>query len=230
MKPLILVITLIHLSACSFGSNKDNCSLKNSVNSDVGNSYDVKVGKNISRFVDENRIFLNYDQKEIINRYKKLNSNYMVLKILDKLPAEIGFADGTVVNNVEENKHYMSNLDTHINFKTNYIFFKSTNYVPYDDKIFNTIAKMLGDQIYVINGNKVDDKDLDKNINLFIKRLECSTSSQEEVLEWNVNDIRIILEASGNKNEKLTSLFLQLILQRKRIKNMRHQYISVLYL
>lgn len=207
MKSFILVIALIHLSACSFGSNKDNCSLKNSVNSDVGNSYDVKVGKNISRFVDENRIFLNYDQKEIINRYKKLNSNYMVLKILDKLPAEIGFADGTVGNNIEENKHYMSNLDTHINFKTNYIFFKSTNYVPYDGKILNTIAKMLGDQIYVINGNKVDDKDLDKNINLFIKRLECNISSQEEVLEWNVNDIHIILEASGNKNEKLTSLF-----------------------
>ncbi|WP_327857746.1 hypothetical protein [Acinetobacter guillouiae] len=215
MKSFILVIALIHLSACSFGSNKDNCSLKNSENSDVGNSYDVKVGKNIYSFVDENRIFLNYDQKEIINRYKKLNSNYMVLKVLDKLPAEIGFADGTVGNNVEENKHYMSNLDTHINFKTNYMFFKSTNYVPYDDKIFNTIAKMLGDQIYVINGNKVDDKDLDKNINLFIKRLECSTSSQEEVLEWNVNDIRIILEASGNKNEKLTSLFFTVYFTKK---------------
>ena len=54
-----------------------------------------------------------------------------------------------------------------------------------------------------------------KNINLFIKRLECSTSSQEEVLEWNVNDIHIILEASGNKNEKLTSLFFTVYFTKK---------------
>lgn len=57
MKSFILVIALINLSACSFDSNKDNYSLKNSENSDVGNSYDIKVGKNISSFVDENRIF-----------------------------------------------------------------------------------------------------------------------------------------------------------------------------
>ncbi|MBJ8445837.1 hypothetical protein RFY44_13280 [Acinetobacter bereziniae] len=217
MKFLILILTIFLISAFAFlfKSNNNDCIVGNSENSNVGNSYDVRVGKNISRFVDENKIFLNYNQKEIINRYKKLNSNYMVLKVLDKLPVEVGFADGTVGNNMEDNKNYMSNLDANINFKTGYIFFKSTNYVPYDNKIENNIAKMLGDQVYVINANKVDHKNLDENIKLFIKKIECSTSSQEEVVEWNINDMHIILEASGNKNEKQNSLFFTVYFTKK---------------
>ncbi|MBJ9374387.1 hypothetical protein [Acinetobacter sp. TGL-Y2] len=215
MKLLVLFVIILSLSVCSVDSNEGDCNIKKSENSDVVNSYDVRVGKNISKFVDENKIFLNYNQKEIINRYKKLNSNYMVLKVLDKLPVEVGFADGTVGNNVEDNKNYMSNLDANINFKTGYIFFKSTNYVPYDNEIENNIAKMLGDQVYVINANKVDHKNLDENIKLFIKKIECSTSSQEEVVEWNINDMHIILEASGNKNEKQNSLFFTVYFTKK---------------
>ncbi|MCU4316176.1 hypothetical protein [Acinetobacter bereziniae] len=215
MKLLVLFVIILSLSACSVDSNEGDCNIKKSENSDVVNSYDVRVGKNISKFVDENKIFLNYNQKEIINRYKKLNSNYMVLKVLDKLPVEVGFADGTVGNNVEDNKNYMSNLDANINFKTGYIFFKSTNYVPYDNEIENNIAKILRDQVYVINANKVDHKNLDENIKLFIKKIECSTSSQEEVVEWNINDMHIILEASGNKNEKQNSLFFTVYFTKK---------------
>lgn len=212
---LIIIIFLINAFAFLFKLNNSDCKVRNSENSDVGNNYDVRVGKNISKFVDENKFFLNYNQKEIINRYKGLNSNYMVLKVLDKLPVEVGFADGTVGNNVEDNKNYMSNLDANINIKTGYIFFKSTNYVPYDNEIENNIAKMLGDQVYVINANKVDHKNLDENIKLFIKKIECSTSLQEEVVEWNINDMHIILEASGNKNEKQNSLFFTVYFTKK---------------
>jgi hypothetical protein len=217
MKFLILILTIFLISAFAFlfKSNNSDCKVRDSENSHVGNSYDVRVGKNISSFVDENKIFLFYNTKEIINRYKKLNSNYMVLKFLDKLPVEVGFADGTVANNMEDNKNYMSNLDANINFKTGYMFFKSTNYVPYDNEIENNIAQMLGDQVYVINANKVDHKNLDENIEIINKKIECSTSSQEEVVEWNINDIHIILEASGNKNKKQNSLFITVYFTKK---------------
>ena len=56
MKSFILVIALIHLSACSFGSNKDNCSLKNSENIKNENGYDVRVARDISSFVENNKI------------------------------------------------------------------------------------------------------------------------------------------------------------------------------
>lgn len=208
MKPLILVIALIHLSACSFGSNKDNCSLKNSVNSDVGNSYDIKVGKNISRFVDENRIFLNYDQKEIINRYKKLNSNYMVLKVIDSLSPEIGFSDGTVNNNVKKSFDYISRLSANSNLKGNHIFFSSDNYVPYSEQLEEKIVSMVKDQIYVVSGDNVGGEDLNSKVSTFIKKLKCSNSNEPEVEEWNVNDMHIVLEADGKqiKNRKYNSL------------------------
>lgn len=208
MKSFILVIALIHLSACSFGSNKDNCSLKNSENSDVGNSYDVKVGKNISRFVDENRIFLNYDQKEIINRYKKLNSNYMALKVIDSLSPEKGFSDGTVNNNVKKNFDYISRLSANSNLKGNHIFFISDNYVPYSEQLEEKIVSMVKDQIYVVSGDKVGGEDLNSKVSTFIKKLKCSNSNEPEVEEWNVNDMHIVLEADGKqiKNRKYNSL------------------------
>jgi len=208
MKSFILVIALIHLSACSFGSNKDNCSFKNSENSDVGNSYDVKVGKNISSFVDENRIFLNYDQKEIINRYKKLNSNYMVLKVIDSLSPEIGFSDGTVNNNVKKNFDYISRLSANSNLKGNHIFFSSDNYVPYSEQLEEKIVSMVKDQIYVVSGDNVGGEDLNSKVSTFIKKLKCSNSNEPEVEEWNVNDMHIVLEADGKqiKNRKYNSL------------------------
>ena len=61
MKFLILILTIFLISAFAFlfKSNNNDCIVGNSENSNVGNSYDVRVGKNISRFVDENKIFLN---------------------------------------------------------------------------------------------------------------------------------------------------------------------------
>ncbi|KAF5272949.1 hypothetical protein FQR65_LT17286 [Abscondita terminalis] len=88
--------------------------------------------------VDVINVLNNHGDSEIA--YNKMLGDLLVL---DKLPVEVGFADGTVGNNVEDNKNYMSNLDANINIKTGYIFFKSTNYVPYDNEIENNIAKML---------------------------------------------------------------------------------------
>jgi len=48
MKFLILLVVILSLSACSFDSNKDNCSLKNSENIKNENGYDVRVARDIS--------------------------------------------------------------------------------------------------------------------------------------------------------------------------------------
>lgn len=99
---MILLVVVLSLSACSFDSNKDNCSLKNSENIKDENGYDVRVARDISSFVENNKIYLNYDQNEIIKRYFELNSQYLVLKVLDSLSPEVGFSDGTVNNKCEE--------------------------------------------------------------------------------------------------------------------------------
>ncbi len=54
---LILTIFLISVFTFLFKSNNSDCKVRNSENSNVGNSYDVRVGKNISKFVDENKFF-----------------------------------------------------------------------------------------------------------------------------------------------------------------------------
>lgn len=208
MKSFILVIALIHLSACSFDFNKTKCNVEADEKTNSEDGYDVKVGKNISSFVDENRIFLNYDQKEIINRYKKLNSNYMVLKVIDSFSPEKGFSDGTVNNNVKKNFDYISRLSANSNLKGNHIFFSSDNYVPYSEQLEEKIVSMVEDQIYVVSGDNVGGEDLNSKVSTFIKKLKCSNSNEPEVEEWNVNDMHIVLEADGKqiKNRKYNSL------------------------
>ncbi|MEK7740539.1 MAG: hypothetical protein AAB326_10990 [Pseudomonadota bacterium] len=208
MKSFILVIALIHLSACSFGSNKDNCSLKNSENIKNENGYDVRVARDISSFVENNKIYLNYDQNEIIKRYFELNSYYLVLKVLDSISPEKGFSDGTINNNVKKNFDYISRLSANSNLKGNHIFFSSDNYVPYSEQLEGKIVSMVKDQIYVVSGDKVGVEDLNSKVSTFIKKLKCSNSNEPEVEEWNVNDMHIVLEADGKqiKNRKYNSL------------------------
>lgn len=117
MNFLILLVVILSLSACSFESNKDNCSLINSENIKNENGYDVRIARDISSFVENNKIHLNYDQNEVIKRYFELNSHYLVLKVLDSLPPEIGFSDGTVNNSVKRNFDYISHLSANSNLK-----------------------------------------------------------------------------------------------------------------
>ncbi|MDN5648284.1 MAG: hypothetical protein L0G93_08150 [Acinetobacter sp.] len=205
---LILVIALIHLSACSFDSTKDSCSLNNSENIKNENGYDVRVARDISSFVENNKIYLNYDQNEIIKRYFELNSHYLVLKVLDSLSPEIGFSDSTVNNNVKKNFDYISRLSANSNLKGSHIFFSSDNYVPYSEQLEEKIVSMVKDQIYVVSGDNVDGEDLNSKVSTFIKKLKCSNSNEPEVEEWNVNDMHIVLEADGKqiKNRKYNSL------------------------
>lgn len=208
MNFLILLVVILSLSACSFDSNKDNCSLKNSENIKNENGYDVRVARDISSFVENNKIYLNYDQNEIIKRYFELNSHYLVLKVLDSLSPEVGFSDGTVNNNVKKNFDYISRLSANSNLKGNHIFFSSDNYVPYSEQLEEKIVSMVKDQIYVVSGDKVGGVDLNSKVSTFIKKLQCSNSNDPEVEEWNVNDIHIVLEADGEqiKNKKYDSL------------------------
>lgn len=208
MKFLILLVVVLSLSACSFDSNKDNFSLKNSENIKDENGYDVRVARDISSFVENNKIYLNYDQNEIIKRYFELNSQYLVLKVLDSLSPEVGFSDGTVNNNVKKNFDYISRLSANSNLKGNHMFFSSDNYVPYSEQLEEEIVSMVKDQIYVVSGDKVGGVDLNSKVSTFIKKLKCSNSNEPEVEEWNVNDMHIVLEADGKqiKNRKYNSL------------------------
>ncbi|MCT9980138.1 hypothetical protein M2R48_17570 [Acinetobacter sp. I-MWF] len=208
MKFLILLVVVLSLSACSFDSNKDNCSLKNSENIKDENGYDVRVARDISSFVENNKIYLNYDQNEIIKRYFELNSQYLVLKVLDSLSPEVGFSDGTVNNNVKKNFDYISRLSANSNLKGNHMFFSSDNYVPYSEQLEEEIVSMVKDQIYVVSGDKVGGVDLNSKVSTFITKLKCSNSNEPEVEEWNVNDMHIVLEADGKqiKNRKYNSL------------------------
>ncbi|WP_288380428.1 hypothetical protein [uncultured Acinetobacter sp.] len=210
MKFLILMLTIFLISAFAFlfKSNNNDCKVRNSENSNVGNSYDVRVGRNISRFVDENKIFLNYNQNEIIKRYFELNSLYLILKVLHSLSPEVGFADGTVNNGVKRNFDYISDLSANSNLKGNHIFFSSDNYVSYIEDIEEKIVSMIKDQIYVVSGEKVGSVDLNSKVNAFIRKLQCGDSNMPEVEEWNINDMHIILEADGKqiKNSKYNSL------------------------
>lgn len=208
MNFLILLVVILSLSACSFESNKDNCSLINSENIKNENGYDVRIARDISSFVENNKIHLNYDQNEVIKRYFELNSHYLVLKVLDSLPPEIGFSDGTVNNSVKRNFDYISHLSANSNLKGNYIFFSSDNYVPYRDNLEEKIVSMIKDQIYVVSGGQVSSADLNSKVKNFIHKLQCSDSNVTEVEEWNINDIHIILEAEGKqiKNRKYNSL------------------------
>ncbi|MBJ8454314.1 hypothetical protein I6M90_21530 [Acinetobacter bereziniae] len=206
MNFFILLAVILSLSACSFDSNKDNCSLTKSEN--IKNGYDVRVGRDISSFIENNKIYLNYDQNEIIKRYFELNSHYLILKVLDGLPPEIGFSDGTVNNSVKRNFDYISHLSVNSSLKGNHIFFSSDNYVPYSEQLEEEIMSMIKDQIYVVSGNKVATADLNSKVNAFIRELHCSDSNIPEVEEWNINDMHIILEADGKqiKNRKYNSL------------------------
>lgn len=210
MKFLILILTIFLISAFAFlfKSNNGDCKVSNSENSDIENSYDVRVGRDISLFVENNKIYLNYNQNETIKRYFELNSHYLILKVLDGLPPEIGFSDGTVNNSVKRNFDYISHLSVNSNLKGNHIFFSSDNYVPYSEKLEEEIVSMIKDQIYVVSGKKVGSADLDSKVNAFIRKLHCSDSNIPEVEEWNINDIHIVLEADGKqiKNRKYNSL------------------------
>ena len=208
MKYFIFVMALIHLSACSFDSTEDSCSLNNSENIKNENGYDVRVARDISSFVENNKIYLNYDQNEIIKRYFELNSHYLVLEVLDSLSPEIGFSDSTVNNNVKKNFDYISRLSANSNLKGNHMFFSSDNYVPYSEQLEEEIVSMVKDQIYVVSGDKVGGEDLNSKVSTFIKKLKCSNSNEPEVEEWNVNDMHIVLEADGKqiKNRKYNSL------------------------
>ena len=208
MKYFIFVMALMHLSACSFDSTEDSCSLNNSENIKNENGYDVRVARDISSFVENNKIYLNYDQNEIIKRYFELNSQYLVLKVLDSISPEKGFSDGTINNNVKKNFDYISRLSANSNLKGNHIFFSSDNYVPYSEQLEEKIVSMVKDQIYVVSGDKVGGEDLNSKVSTFIKKLKCSNSNEPEVEEWNVNDMHIVLEADGKqiKNRKYNSL------------------------
>jgi hypothetical protein len=208
MKYFIFVMALMHLSACSFDSTEDSCSLNNSENIKNENGYDVRVARDISSFVENNKIYLNYDQNEIIKIYFELNSYYLVLKVLDSISPEKGFSDGTINNNVKKNFDYISRLSANSNLKGNHIFFSSDNYVPYSEQLEEKIVSMVKDQIYVVSGDKVGGEDLNSKVSTFIKKLKCSNSNEPEVEEWNVNDMHIVLEADGKqiKNRKYNSL------------------------
>ena len=204
MKYFIFVMALIPLSACSFDSTEDSCSLNNSENIKNENGYDVRVARDISSFVENNKIYLNYDQNEIIKRYFELNSYYLVLKVLGSISPEKGFSDGTINNNVKKNFYYISRLSANSNLKGNHIFFSSDNYVSYSEQLEEKIVSMVKDQIYVVSGDKVGGEDLNSKVSTFIKKLKCSNSNEPEVEEWNVNDMHIVLEADGKqiKNNK----------------------------
>ncbi|MGR2922646.1 hypothetical protein [Acinetobacter sp. 1125_18A] len=208
MKYFIFVMALMHLSACSFDSTEDSCSLNNSENIKNENGYDVRVARDISSFVENNKIYLNYDQNEIIKRYFELNSYCLVLKVIDSISPEKGFSDGTINNNVKKNFDYISRLSANSNLKGNHIFFSSDNYVPYSEQLEEKIVSMVKDQIYVVSGDKVGGEDLNSKVSTFIKKLKCSNSNEPEVEEWNVNDMHIVLEADGKKikNRKYNSL------------------------
>ncbi|MFW2104720.1 hypothetical protein [Acinetobacter guillouiae] len=208
MKYFIFVMALIPLSACSFDSTEDSCSLNNSENIKNENGYDVRVARDISSFVENNKIYLNYDQNEIIKRYFELNSYYLVLKVLGSISPEKGFSDGTINNNVKKNFDYISRLSANSNLKGNHIFFSSDNYVSYSEQLEEKIVSMVKDQIYVVSGDKVGGEDLNSKVSTFIKKLKCSNSNEPEVEEWNVNDMHIVLEADGKqiKNRKYNSL------------------------
>ena len=185
-----------------FKSNNSDCKVSNSENSDIENGYDVRVGRDISLFVENNKIYLNYNQNETIKRYFELNSHYLILKVLDGLPPEIGFSESTVNNSVKRNFDYISHLSVNSNLKGNHIFFSSDNYVPYSEKLEEEIVSMIKDQIYLVSGKKVGSADLDSKVNAFIRKLHCSDSNIPEVEEWNINDIHIVLEADGKQIKK----------------------------
>lgn len=52
----------------------------------------------IASFVVEHDLYLKYDFKNMSERYKNLKSTYLEFKVLERLPFDLGFDDGTLYN------------------------------------------------------------------------------------------------------------------------------------
>ena len=115
------------------------------------------IEKNLSRainlFVVNNDLYLDYNFKKIYNMYKEMNSNYLKLKVIDRLSAVQGFDNGVVHNeNFEDNDHHMSTLEVQTTGQgPNTNFYSSDNFVPFDDNIHKNINQSILQKLFFLS-------------------------------------------------------------------------------
>ena len=161
------------------------------------------IEKNLSRdinlFVVNNDLYLDYNFKKIYNKYKEMNSNYLKLKVIDRLSAVQGFDNGVIHNeNFEDNDHHMSTLEvrtTGQGLNTN--FYSSDNFVPFDDNIHKNINQSITDQAFLIGIAALDKKNINEFIESFLTKGRCQGGDKygKVVSERNFNGVHIILES-----------------------------------
>lgn len=128
-----------------------------------------------------------------------MNSNYLKLKVIDRLSATQGFDNGIVHNeNFEDNYHHMSTLEVRTTGQgpnTNY--YASDNFVPFDENIHKNIYQSISDQIFLINSAALDKSSLDNFIENFLTKGRCQGGDQygKVITEKNFNGVHIILES-----------------------------------
>ncbi|MDR0237480.1 hypothetical protein [Acinetobacter sp.] len=161
------------------------------------------IKKNLSRdinlFVVNNDLYLDYNFKKIYNKYKEMNSNYLKLKVIDRLSAVQGFDNGVVHNeNFEDNDHHMSTLEVRTTGQgPNTNFYSSDNFVPFDDNIHKNINQSITDQAFLIGIAALDKKNINEFIENFLTKGRCQGGDKygKVISERNFNGVHIILES-----------------------------------
>ena len=160
-------------------------------------SIEKNLSRDINLFVVNNDLYLDYNFKKIYNKYKEMNSNYLKLKVIDRLSAVQGFDNGVVHNeNFEDNDHHMSTLEVRTTGQgPNTNFYSSDNFVPFDDNIHKNINQSITDQAFLIGIAALDKKNINEFIESFLTKGRCQGGDKygKVISERNFNGVHIIL-------------------------------------
>jgi len=213
LKKIIIPFLSCFIISCTHSKEKEDLCLNyheiKDKNEDV-KSNDVNIkNHDIASFVRENDLYLNYNFKIMSKRYQNLKSFYMKFKVLESLPSDFGFDNGTLFNNyIKDNSNHQSELEVGVTGQgLNSNYYSSSNSVPNDSQLIENINNTIQDQLLVILDKKVNEKEVNELISEFMVKGNCLKDKKniEVIVENNFNDTHIILESNTENFIKQSS-------------------------
>lgn len=216
-KKNIFLIILINsaLLACTENSIANNCDNTGNNNS----NYDVKIDRNINKFISSNDISLNADISNIVKRYVSSVAYTHKIILKNNLQDDNALFDysGYLKNYSKFNNYDSSILSYSRVDGGSGFYFESDNFIPMKNFTWIGFKEKISDQIYLASGKKIEvdflNMELSNLINNKNYKDKCLSDSEDIVNEFNFSNFHIIIlvkPAFQNKSNEFGSIYYKL--------------------